>query len=1009
MKDSTRFIDCRPRLAVTVLVALLTIFAAETYAADPYILFRPSPGNCCQLYFAGTGGRIALPGTEKMTGIVIGDLDGDGLENEIVYRDATSGGLRWYKIPQDAKWRTQNDHAVPNTPSDAVPQAVVRLGGAGTLGAILFSSAAYGQTCAIRSDGWGITGLGRMDRVVAADVRQLGYKMDLVWWTDGVGTRWRAGVTGSDYPAPASNLVPIGGACIVPNQPDRPIVVFPTGGDAMRAYDRYWKETRIEGTAWPWCATIGSTALGDITGDGIAEVLFVAGPTDPLQCYQVPTNGSPWNQGGLSSDPNMRIGQNLYGVVTADVAAPATISQSQISALRSLPDGTTISMSAKPRTRLVKEKDPVLGIVTTGYYIQEAARSSGIRVMGTTSAPEGRLVSVRGTLHTINGERVILSTGETVSAQTQTVTPLGTTVKSIYGTLAMTGLLVRVAGTITSANVAAGWFTLSDGYSKALKVYCPDSTRTSGSVNVTGCVGAEKNASGQVVPVLRVESASRDITGGGSAPPSTPTANYFIWTESSLKKVAKTDPAQTLQPVSIRAARNEHEAFQIVLRGDQTAIKAVTVTPSDLKSATGLIAASNVKVHLPYYINLPHYSRYVADPLPLYKGPFDLQAGQTQPLWIDVYVPKTAPSGDYTGSISIASTNGKTFDVAYTLKVYNFTLPDESKLTTQFDFYDYYMAPKEGVTYGSAACRTLWKQYYEFLLERGISTAAFPVDDFMSAEAAAYMKDPRLTSFRIPESNNATVQKRYFDQIKANGAWGKGFCVMPDEVYDKTSYDLAKSKAAFYRSIDPTAPTITTYYTATPPWAAPQHTTDILAGYISIWCPISGHAFEEDRLAVRRALGEKVWTYVCTNPDGVTPNFFLQDPAMSHRIIAWQCYFHQASGWLYWHSNYWADVSDPWTDICTGKVIDPRLYGEGSILYPGKVHTGVAGPVSSIRLEVFRDSLEDYKYLWLLEQKIGRAGVMTYVKQLITDWWHYNQSPATFESVRDQIARRIES
>ncbi len=78
-------------------------------------------------------------------------------------------------------------------------------------------------------------------------------------------------------------------------------------------------------------------------------------------------------------------------------------------------------------------------------------------------------------------------------------------------------------------------------------------------------------------------------------------------------------------------------------------------------------------------------------------------------------------------------------------------------------------------------------------------------------------------------------------------------------------------------------------------------------------------------------------------------------------------------------------------------------------MYPGKVHTGIAGPVSSIRLEVFRDSLEDYRYLWLLEQKVGREGVMTYVKQLATTWWDYNKDISKFESVRDQIAKRIEN
>lgn len=262
-----------------------------------------------------------------------------------------------------------------------------------------------------------------------------------------------------------------------------------------------------------------------------------------------------------------------------------------------------------------------------------------------------------------------------------------------------------------------------------------------------------------------------------------------------------------------------------MLKGDQSVVKSVTIAPRDLKSATGLILASNVKIYWPYYIYLPYYSRYVADPLPPYKTPFDLQPGQVQPIWVDIYVPKTVPGGDYTSSITITSTNGKTVDVAYTLHVYNFTLSDESKLTTQFDFYDYYMAPKEGVAYGSTECRALWKQYYEFLLQRGISTAAIPVDDFNSPEAAAYLRGPRLTSFRIPEHSNPSLQASYFNQVKAAGAWGKGFCIMPDEVYDKASYDLFKAKAAYYHSIDPTAPTICTYYSTTSAWASPFATT----------------------------------------------------------------------------------------------------------------------------------------------------------------------------------------
>lgn len=1011
MKDSTGRLSILARLALAI--AGIVAVSASTALAAPYLVFRPSPGNCYQLYQPSTGARFVLLGTEKMANVVVGDVDGDGLENDLVYSNSVSGGMGYYTIPSDGKWHPENDHPVPGIPTDSVPLAVLRLNASGYPGILVFNSASTSYTCASMPDGSGYTPIGHMDKAFAVDARLQGFKGDLAWWTSGVGMSWRESATGPDHQAPWDNLIPLGGAKIVPGQQEKSIVFFPYGADVVYVCDQYWNYTRIDGATWPWSTNAGSIAFGDITSDGVDEAFYVSSATDPLRCYKVPTNGAPYDPNGVSADNTMKPGWNLHGVANATLGSVPVYGQSQIANLRKLADGTSVLLSAKPRTKLVREKDQGLGTVTTGYYIQEPARNAGIRVMGTTAAAEGQLVSVRGTIHTLNGEKVLIATGETVSSQASVISPVATTIKSMYSALSMAGLLVRVAGTIVAATPAAGTLTISDGSKQSLRIYCPDATVTSGQVTVTGCVGAEMNASGKVVPVLRVEKASGGISGdggdgdGGTNPPPVTTVNYFVWTDSSLNKVPQNEAAKALQPVSIRAAKNEHEPFQIVLRGDTQTLKSVTITPRDLRSATGTIAASNIKAYLPYYIYLPRYSKHAPDPLPEHKAPFDLQPGQVQPVWLDVYVPKTTPAGDYSGTVGVSAANGKTVDVPVTLRVYNFTLPDESKIVTQFDFNDYYMAPKEGVAYGSAECRTLWKKYYEFLLDKGISTSALPVDDFMSAEAAAYLRDPRLTSFRIPEHTNPTTQRNYFNQIKNNGAWHKGFCILPDEVYDKTTYDKFKAQASYYKSIDPTAPCLATYYTATPTWAAPQHTTDLLAGYANIWCPITGEAFEDDRLAVRRAAGERVWTYICTNPDGMTPNFFLQDPAMSHRIITWQCYAHQATGWLYWHSNYWNDVTDPWTDACTGKLIDGRLYGEGSLLYPGKTHTGVAGPVSSIRLEVFRDSLDDYKYLWLLEQKIGRAGVMNYVQQLISTWQIYNKDIAKFESIRDQIAQRI--
>lgn len=53
--------------------------------------------------------------------------------------------------------------------------------------------------------------------------------------------------------------------------------------------------------------------------------------------------------------------------------------------------------------------------------------------------------------------------------------------------------------------------------------------------------------------------------------------------------------------------------------------------------------------------------------------------------------------------------------------------------------------------------------------------------------------------------------------------------------------------------------------------------------------------------------------------------------------------------------------------------------------------------------------MEDYSYLWLLEQKAGRDAVLRYVKKLTTSWTEYTRDTDLFSSVRDEIAKEIEN
>ncbi len=63
--------------------------------------------------------------------------------------------------------------------------------------------------------------------------------------------------------------------------------------------------------------------------------------------------------------------------------------------------------------------------------------------------------------------------------------------------------------------------------------------------------------------------------------------------------------------------------------------------------------------------------------------PFDLKAGNNQPIWVDLLVPRTAAPGQYKGTYTISSKQGE-FKGEIALKVWNFELPVAPSLQSSF-------------------------------------------------------------------------------------------------------------------------------------------------------------------------------------------------------------------------------------------------------------------------------------------------------------------------------------
>ncbi|HZR46806.1 MAG TPA: hypothetical protein VFA47_08890, partial [Candidatus Manganitrophaceae bacterium] len=143
-----------------------------------------------------------------------------------------------------------------------------------------------------------------------------------------------------------------------------------------------------------------------------------------------------------------------------------------------------------------------------------------------------------------------------------------------------------------------------------------------------------------------------------------------VWTDHATVKIRReislTPPKADRTSAVLKAAKNESEAFQLVVSADQGNLSGVDVTVGDLTDPNGnIISSSSIMIYKEAFMNITTRSTiegatgYWPDALipkkDEYTGevrnafPFSVTAGRNQPVWIEVYVPQTAPAGVYTG------------------------------------------------------------------------------------------------------------------------------------------------------------------------------------------------------------------------------------------------------------------------------------------------------------------------------------------------------------------------
>jgi len=499
--------------------------------------------------------------------------------------------------------------------------------------------------------------------------------------------------------------------------------------------------------------------------------------------------------------------------------------------------------------------------------------------------------------------------------------------------------------------------------------------------------------------------ALHDASYGERLPASSGAAG--LWWASSGWKVSQTRPVPDKKgdAILIRAAKNEAEAAQIVVRPEK-ALKGFSAKAEALAGPGGAkIAAENIEILRVRYLLVTQPTDATGcvgqwpEPLPPLAAKIDLEAGKNQPLWIRVKVPKDAKAGTYAGKI-VLTAEGYAAEAPIKVEVFDFALPDRMTCQSAFGFSPGQVWRYQKLEKPEDRRAVLDKYLASFAAHHISPYEPAPLDNFK----VAWPKGPDGKPTLVPEFDwtawdaamTKALDRYHFNsfQVHVPGMGGGSFHarVEPDLLgYKETSpeYKTAftnyckaleghlKEKgwldAAFiywfdepdrkdyefvmngFRKLKEAAPGLTRMLT--------EQVEPDLVGGPNLWCPITPE-YKHERAEERRRAGDRFWWYVCCGPKAPYTTLFLDHPAVELRVWLWQTWQRKIDGILVWSTNYWTSgtaYTDPkhpqnpyedpasWVDGYGVAKGTKQLWGngDGRFLYPPEAAAdgNPAGPV----------------------------------------------------------------
>jgi hypothetical protein len=533
---------------------------------------------------------------------------------------------------------------------------------------------------------------------------------------------------------------------------------------------------------------------------------------------------------------------------------------------------------------------------------------------------------------------------------------------------------------------------------------------------------------------------------------------------------------KAVRGLKVRLARGEYESVQIVVAPTKDALKRVSVKcVEDLSGQGGMpFAASNIacvvmgytrtQYQAPYAVGRTLYTNsadragywrrgyfprpgWYPDVILDHVRETDVAEDVAQSFWVRVACPRGQEAGVYRGELSVSAEGVASLRIPFEVRVNGFEVPKLSTLPVAMNFnpkgglgwlptnaeYAERMAAKKD----PSAPPNIWKkrhmQWVDFLADYLITYDSLyrlsrsELDPEPNWEALMHLnKQGRLGPFNLAywgtrkpgeksmkqwREKTVPYYRKIYDKAKSLGILDKAFFYGNDELNPKDFPNIRRSADLIHKEF-PGVPLFTT-----------ARDVDFGVGTnslenVDIFCPLTGR-YNYERAEKARAAGRKIWWYVCDGPTWNCANLHIENkPIDARSMVGAQSVFFKADGFLYWQLSKWLSPrtigSSPFTDWVAASCFG--FNGEGCMTGVGP--DGI--PLPTVRLENFRDGLEDYSYVKILKDKIAAHGkeddwsrrarrLVAIPPSLVKALDCFNDDPSELYSWRNEMADMIES